>query len=151
MAFKTHTVGVAALALSWLLAATTFATEGESLPFDEPVVPPGQDELISTMLGRGAALPDGCTFGGGVSNGPLISSTYHCPSGKVVFRIVHPDNATESATQTERFAIMIDSGAPPTTLTEALASLFRSNESDFEWLWLTSEDEETEAEEDALQ
>lgn len=130
-----------ALCVVSLMLTAARATESDEF-YEEPVVPPGQDELISKMLGRGAALPDGCTFGGGVSDGPLITGKYSCPSGKVVLHVVHPDNATESAIETERFAIMIESGAPPTTLTETLGSLFRASEADFEWLWLTPEEEE---------
>lgn len=141
MRFKTRLACTAALCLASLLATAARATDGEPF-FEEPVVPSGHDELISKMLGRGAALPDGCTFGGGVSDGPLITSKYACPSGNVVLHVVHPDNATDSAVETERFAIMIESGAPPTTLTEALGSLFRASEADFEWLWLTPEEEE---------
>jgi hypothetical protein len=144
MTFKTFIPGMAACALAGLLVTATSATEGEPLPYDEPVVPAGQDELLSTMLGRGAQLPDGCKFAGGGADGPLIRSTYTCPSGEVVYHIVHPDNATEAAIETERFAIMIDSGAPPTTLIETLASLMRSSEGEFEWVWLTSQEEETE-------
>jgi hypothetical protein len=144
MTFKAYIPGMAAYALVGLLLTATFATEGEPLRYDEPVVPPGQDQLLSTMLGHGARLPEGCKFAGGAADGPLIRSTYRCPSGEVVYHIVHPENATESATQTERFAIMVESGAPPTTLIDALASLMRSSEGEFEWLWLTSEEEAAE-------
>jgi hypothetical protein len=149
MTFKAFIPGMAACALAGLLLTATFATEGP-LPYDEPVVPPGQDELLSAMLGHGAALPDGCKFAGGGADGPLIRSTYTCPSGEVVYHIVYPDNATETATQTERFAIMVESGAPPTTLVDALASLMQAREGEFEWLWLTSEEEETETPADEL-
>lgn len=149
MTFKSLSIGGAAAVLSWLLVTTSIAAASEPLAYDEPVVPPGQDELISTMLGRGAELPDGCKFAGGLSDGPLITGNYVCPSGHVAYRIVHPDNASDSAAQTERFAIMIERGAPPATLTDALARLFRGREADFEWLWLTSEDEAADADEAA--
>lgn len=143
MAFKTSPlVGIVAFALVGLLVTTARASESEPLPYDEPVVPPGQDDLLSSMLGRGAPLPDGCKFAGGGADGPLIRTTYTCPSGEVVYHVVHPDNATETATETEQFAIMVESGAPPDSLADALASLMRSREGEFEWLWLTSEDEE---------
>ena len=142
MAFNARIVcgSIVTITLAGLLRAS--ALESGALPYDEPVVPVGQEELLSTMLGRGAALPDGCKFAGGGADGPLIRSTYACPSGEVVYHVVHPDNATDSAIQTERFAIMVESGAPPTSLAEALASLLRSHEGEFEWAWLTSEDDE---------
>jgi hypothetical protein len=98
------------------------------------VVSPGQEELISAMLGHGTSLPDGCKFTGGIVNGPTIQSTYTCPSGKVVFELTHPDKAENAAAETEDFAITVHSGAPPVELTDVLASLIRSHETEFAWI-----------------
>jgi hypothetical protein len=98
------------------------------------VVSPGQEELISAMLGHGAPLPEGCKFSGGIVNGPTIQSTYTCPSGKVVFALTHPNIAESAATETEDFAITVQSGAPPVELTDVLASLIRSHETEFAWI-----------------
>lgn len=143
MALSTRTRRfVPAAAFMVLLIAPAFALAGEPLAVEELVVPGGQDELLATMLGRGAKLPDGCKFSGGTAEGPIIRSTYTCPSGEVVCHLVHRDNATATATQTERFAIMVESGAPPRALVEALAALVRADEADFEWMWFGPEDED---------
>ena len=102
----------------------------------EAVVPPGQEELLAAMLGRGAALPGPCTFVGAGADHAIIRSTYSCPHGTVVFELRHPSNAPGNATHTAQFAIMLHSGAPPDGLTDALASLIRSRESAFTWKWL---------------
>ena len=124
-----------------LLVAPAWATQEDIGAVDEGdkpaadlVVSPGQEELISAMLGHGAALPDGCKFTGGVVNGPTIQSTYNCPSGTVVFQLTHPNNAENAATETEDFAISVQSGAPPVELTDVLAALIRSHETEFAWI-----------------
>lgn len=124
-----------------LLAAPAWASQedlGAIDEGDEPapdlVVSPGQEELISTMLGHGSSLPDGCKFSGGTVNGGTILSTYNCPSGKVVFQLTHPNNAENAATETEDFAITVQSGAPPVELTDVLASMIRSHETEFAWI-----------------
>src|SRR5215467_4794202 len=61
-----------AAALGACLAGPGPALEDAAPISDEPVVPPGQDQLLATMHGRGAALPDGCKFAGGVADGPTI-------------------------------------------------------------------------------
>jgi hypothetical protein len=138
--------------LAALLFASTLAAEDgsldQSLDLHEPVVPPGQDQLLAEMVGRGAPLPDDCKFAGGGADGPVIQTTYTCPSGKIVFELVHPDNAGDEATLTEQFAITLKSGTPPEGLEEVLVWLIRQREADFEWLWLTDEDEDPNAGED---
>lgn len=124
-----------------LLVAPAWASQedlGDMAEGNEPppalVVSPGQEALISTMLGHGTALPDGCKFTGGSVDGGTILSTYNCPSGKVVFQLTHPNNAENAATETEDFAITVQSGAPPVELTDVLASMIRSHETDFAWI-----------------
>lgn len=107
-------------------------------PLEEgPVVPPGQDELLADMLGRGATLPAGCQFDSGDVNGSVIRSTYTCPSGNVVFELRHPSTAPPDAVRTDQFGITIHSGSPPAGLQDALASLVRAREGQFKWLILT--------------
>jgi hypothetical protein len=133
-------VVVLATIFAALLFAPVFAVADDAaLPY-EPVVPPGQEALLSTMLGRGAALPDKCKFAGGGADGTLIRSTYACPSGEVVLELTHPSNATPNATHTENFAIIVEHGAPPEALIDALVALIRPAEADFEWKWLSDDD-----------
>jgi hypothetical protein len=134
---KRRGVWLASLACTVLLGAClgvpARALEDEAPISDEPVVPPGQDQLLATMLGRGASLPDGCKFAGGVADGPTIRATYSCPSGEVVYELAHPSAAAEAPVQTDRFAVVLESGAPPEALSDVLSSLIRSREEGFEW------------------
>lgn len=100
------------------------------------VIPPGQDELLADILGRGATLPHDCKFSSGDANGATIRATYTCASGPVVVTLVHPDLAPANATQTARFAMTVDSGTPPEGILAALAAHMRSREGAFEWKWL---------------
>jgi hypothetical protein len=130
-----HRLGRAAAAaiLSACLLAPVFADENEIPDDDELVVPPGQDELLADMLGRGAPLPGPCRFAGGAADGPVIESTYQCPTGEVVLELVHSSQASPTAIQTERFAITVQSGSLPDGLVDAVASLLHAREGDFEW------------------
>jgi hypothetical protein len=101
-----------------------------------PVVPPGQEELLGAMLGKGATLPDGCKMTGGEVDYTVVRGTYQCPGGEVVIELTHPSKASGAATRTERFAITVRSGSPPAGLMPALVSLIRSREASFEWKFL---------------
>jgi hypothetical protein len=109
---------------------------------DEPVdggvavIPPGQDELAADMLGRGVALPGPCSFAGAEANGTLIRSTYACPTGSVVFELRHVDAAPPGAARTKQFALILQSGAAPDGLTDALLTRIRDREAGFRWKWL---------------
>lgn len=102
---------------------------------DGPVIPPGQEELLLAMLGRGAALPDGCALADGRIEHTTLEATYTCALGDVVVRLAHPSGAPATATRTERFALAIDSGSPPVSLIDALAARVRAREAEFTWLW----------------
>ena len=125
-------VAVLVVSCAFLLAPV-FAMEEEPPVCDEPVVPPGQDALLAAMLGRGAALPDACTFAEGLADGPIIRARYACPSGDVVFALVHPTNAAPTSLQTERFALALQSGSASDELVGALLFLIRSGEASFDW------------------
>jgi hypothetical protein len=117
-----------------VLSSAVFGIE----PTDEPhpVIPPGQEELLADILGRGATFADGCTFAGGQADGPVIRATYTCPTGEVVLELVHPSLEAATATRTDRFAITLKNGSPPDGLIAALASRIRSREAAFEWKWI---------------
>ena len=102
---------------------------------DGPVIPPGQEELLLAMLGRGTALPDGCALADGRIEHTAVKATYTCPLGDVILVLSHPSVAPATATQTERFALTVDSGSPPISLTDALAARLRAREGEFTWLW----------------
>lgn len=101
----------------------------------EAVFPAGQDDFLAAMMGRGAALPGGCTFASGSVERNSLTVSYACPGGTVVYLLNHPGVAAADAQRTERFALKLSAGAPPVGLTEALVARIRERERNFEWLW----------------
>ncbi len=99
----------------------------------EWVIPPGQEELLADMLGRGATLPDDCKFAGADVDHVTIKTTYTCAHGDVAFQLHHPSAAPPGAIQTARFAITLQSGTPSESLKEALVARIRSREAGFQW------------------
>jgi hypothetical protein len=122
-----------------LLAAPAFSAEEEPVAANELVVPPGQDDLLAAMLGRGISLPDGCAFAGGQADGAVIRAAYACPTGAVVFELVHPTSQAASNVQTASFALTLQSGSPSDALVVALMSLIHSREGSFQWIPLADE------------
>jgi len=102
----------------------------------DAVIPPGQEDLLAGMLGRGGTLPAGCALEAAEADHALVKATYTCPTGPVVFELQHPSKAPEGAARTERFAITLVSGSPPSELQNAVQSLIRSRETDFKWKFL---------------
>jgi hypothetical protein len=134
-------VGLAARAtlLGALFLAPVSAAENEAASPEEPAISPGQEDLLAAMLGKGATLPEECTLIAGEVDHTIVKATYTCPAGEVVFELAHPSTAAATDTQTANFAITLQSGSPPDTLIEALASLIRSQEAAFQWTWLAAE------------
>jgi hypothetical protein len=130
-------ISVCALLVSPVLADETApppVARSEHADLEEPAIPPGQEELLSAMLGKGTPLPGGCTLSAGNVEHTLVKATYTCPGGEVVVELAHPSTAAQPAVSTERFAITVLSGVPPTELTDALAGLIRTREGAFVWM-----------------
>jgi hypothetical protein len=125
-----------ALVLAALWCVLLATSVGAVTPAIEFVIPPGQEALIASMLGRGMALPD-CTLISGGVNFTVIEATYSCVGGSVTLELDHPQNADTSA-QTAQFAISVRSGTPPLEFQEALVSLVLSRENSFVWAWAES-------------
>ena len=107
------------------------------LPFrDAPAraqsIPPGQEELLATMLGKGARLPDGCAFADGLVDRDVVRATYRCPDGDVVIQLSHPSAGSAPAIVTKRFALRVVSGTPHADLLRAIEALIRSKEAEFD-------------------
>ncbi len=102
------------------------------------VIPAGKEDVLADMLGRGETLPGPCQFSGGQADRTSLRGTYSCPGGEVVFELSHPSKAAPGATQTERFAIKLQSGSPPAGLADALVARVRAHEAAFEWTWIGS-------------
>jgi hypothetical protein len=99
-----------------------------------PAIPPGEERLIATMLGR-STLVRGCRLISGGVQYTVINATYECPRGPVTLELTHVLNATEASIQTGHFAITVLSGSPPPDFQEALLSRIRSRERAFVWIW----------------
>jgi len=118
-----------------VLCDSSFATANDPAN----VIPPGQEEILAEMLGKGATLPGGCSFADGRIQHTVIEATYVCPSGDVVVELSHPDVAPPSSQTTDRFALTVTRGAAPDGLTEALLASIRAGEGAFEWLHIAPE------------
>jgi hypothetical protein len=117
-----------------LLVPPVLAAEVKPADALQAFIPPGQEELLGTMLGKGLALPE-CELVDGKVNYTTIEATYACVGDWVVVELAHRSTATATATSTDFFAITPKSGSPPRGLVDALASLVRSREADFKWGW----------------
>ena len=116
-----------------LLLATVLAAGNESPAAGEPVIPPGQDDLLAAMLGTGATLPGDCKLAGGQVHYATVNATYTCPGGQVVVELAHRNTAGWTGAHTAKFAIRLLSGSPPPDLLTAFESRIRSHEATFEW------------------
>ena len=118
--------------LGALLAASVVAAGDDD--FGNPAIPPGEEQVVATMLGRGMALQYCTLVSGGVAYS-VIKATYNCLTSEATFELRHPRYATAGSTRTEKFAITLASGSPPPGFQDVLTSLVRSHERDFEWSW----------------
>ena len=109
-----------------------FAEQGATA--DEPAIPPGQEDLLLDMLGHGAALAD-CVLVDGQVKYTIINATYACSGGDIEYRLTHRSEAQPGTTATDQFALELTSGTPPRGFEEALVSVVRSKEAEFEWYW----------------
>jgi len=116
------------------LAGSIVAADDDDAATRDPAIPPGEERLIATMLGRGTLVRD-CTLVSGGIEYTVIKATYNCPGGPVALQLGHPLNATTPVTQTGQFAVTIESGSPPLGFEAALLSRIRSRQDDFVWTW----------------
>jgi len=119
-------------------AETPFVEPERVPPLTGPqaVIPPGREDMLAEMLGRGATLPGNCTFTGGQIDRTSVKASYTCPGGAVVFELRHPSLTQSGAVETEKFAVILQSGSPPSGFAEELGARIRSREGPFEWKWL---------------
>jgi len=97
------------------------------------VIRPGAAALFADMLGKGEALPGGCTLSSGEIEPASLLARYVCGAAEVVLQVVHPETARPADVRTQRFAIAVKDGAPPAGLLDAVADRIRARESHFEW------------------
>jgi hypothetical protein len=114
------------------LAASVAAADDHANRY--PAIPPGEERLIASMLGRARLVRDCKLISGGVEY-TIIKATYDCPRGHVSLELGHPASATDESTQTGKFAITLLSGSPPPGFQDAVLSLIQSRETHFVWTW----------------
>ena len=129
---------VALTAVLYGLLAAPVLRAGDDAPLGDPAIPPGEEDLIATMLGRGRSLQY-CTLVRAGVEYTVIKATYDCLGGEVTLQLDHPRNATANSTRTGQFAITLRSGAPTPGFQDDLASLVRSREAGFQWSWPLNE------------
>jgi hypothetical protein len=106
-------------------------------PARAQIIPPGQEELLGAMLGKGTQLPDDCSLAAGRIEHNVVQATYHCREGDVVIQLSHPSVGSAQAIVTKRFALTVASGAADADLLRAIEALVRSREAEFEWSDIT--------------
>jgi hypothetical protein len=104
---------------------------GAAMP--ERAIPPGQDALLATMLGRGETLPGGCRFAGGHVAATVVFGDYDCVDGAVAIELHDPAEAPSNAVRTDTFAIVVRSGTAPAELITALMARIQAHEAKLEW------------------
>ncbi len=102
----------------------------------QAVIPPGQEELLVNMLGKGIELPGPCKLSGAEAKQTMIRADYACPSGAIAVELYHPDNAPSGAAKTAQFAVVIPAGSPPDGFRDALVERVKAHEAPFEWKWV---------------
>ncbi len=119
--------------LALLAGGAVGSTDVEAAP-DAPGIPPGQEELLLEMLGKGAALPGGCEVKDVGIVYTVIEAHYACRHGEVVLELTHSSEAYDTDTQTADFAIAVLDGSPPPTLVDVLSLRVQEREGAFEWV-----------------
>lgn len=98
------------------------------------VIGPGQEPLLSDMLGKGVALPGDCAWAGASVEQSRVLSRYTCAGAGIELELRHPTDGAGSLASTLRFGIWARPGAPPPlALVEALAARLRTREAEFAW------------------
>ncbi len=115
------------------LMLVAFTLSFAAAPARAQSIPPGQEELLGTMLGKSVQLPDDCSLEDGAIEHDEVRATYRCRDGDVVVRLTHPNVASPRAVVTKRFALTVVSREPHVDLLHAIETLIRSREAEFIW------------------
>ena len=115
-------------ALALILSASpVLAQQGED------AIPPGQEEILADMMGRGADLPAGCRWAGASIERTIVVSRYRCAGGEVIVELHHPERAPAAAVRGDRFALVARGGSAPPGLLDAIAARARARGDAFHW------------------
>lgn len=112
------------------LVVTAVLAQGEAPSF----IPPGQEPLLSEMLGKGVELPGACAWAGATVEETRVVSWYTCAGTRVELELRHVSEATGSVAQTSKFAIRARANPPlPPGLADAIGARVRAREAAFVW------------------
>lgn len=98
-------------------------------------IPPGQEDLLADMLGRGVPLPGPCRWDGASVESVRIRARYVCDrsASREELILVHPTVAPPDAVRTARFALIDPRHALPAAVITEIASRVRAREA--RWMW----------------
>lgn len=122
------------LSVGGVLVALSLVLPARAAEERTAVVPPGQEELLAAMLGRGESPVGSCDFSGGGIEPTLIRGVYECPSGEIIVELRHPNAVADAVARSERFAVVVASGTAPGDFLTALEARIRAREGSFEWV-----------------
>jgi hypothetical protein len=123
------------VAAAWIAGASLVAIAAdEPVAADPPGIPPGQEDLLLDMLGKGVSLPGGCKVGDGRVLHTVVEMSYSCSRGDVVVELAHSSQALESEVQTRHFALSVLDGSAPASLIDVLSARILEREDEFEWV-----------------
>jgi hypothetical protein len=131
-------LGIAALVLTPALARGARAA----------VVPPGQEDLVAEMLGRGEDVGPGCRLTAVDIEPTRIEGAYACQgqSGEARVALTYPSSSSPPAARTTREFVLSARSAPESLLV-ALEERIRAREA--AWRWATAADGAPEGERSA--
>lgn len=102
---------------------------------DALVIPPGQEELLGTMVGRGSTPLGGCQFGSASTEKSFVRVRYRCEGARdVSVELRHADADGDALVRTSQFAIVATDGEVPSSLVAALEGNIRASESKWQWV-----------------
>lgn len=102
------------------------------------VIPPGNEALVSEMVGNAASLPEKCALDRVSIDRTKVVAAYVCDAKHVAIELVHPKSpdAAGAAATTKEFAIVAKDG-PPRALVDAITA--RVAEREKAWRWTSAE------------
>jgi hypothetical protein len=113
--------------------AVSACTEEAPVGTRMSAIPPGQEQVLAAIVGRGVTLPGPCSLADAEIDHTVVRSTYKCPGGDVILELRHPDRGADATLRTAQFAIAVVKGARPPGFLEALEARTRAYEAGFTW------------------
>jgi hypothetical protein len=125
---------IALAAILWTVLATSVVAAGDDgAAAVEAVIPPGEEQVVAAMLGRGTGLQYCTLVSGGIADN-IISGVYNCLGNEVRVELGNPSNAAATSIRTGQFAVTVQ-GSPTAGFQDDLISRVRSAEGNFQWTW----------------